>query len=71
MADNDLRAALEALTAKLEAVLDRVTSTRRFVSVAHAAEYADLSEESVRRLLGRGLLNAYRPVRGKDPDRPA
>ena len=38
---------------------------RRWLSVASAAEYSDLSTESVRRLIASGKLAAHRPVRGK------
>ncbi|MCH8923072.1 MAG: helix-turn-helix domain-containing protein [Planctomycetes bacterium] len=39
--------------------------TQRWLSVASAAEYADLSQESVRRLLAAGKLVARRPLKGK------
>jgi len=38
---------------------------QRFLSVRSAASYADLSDDSIRRLIERGDLVAYRPVRGK------
>jgi excisionase family DNA binding protein len=38
---------------------------RRYLSVAHAAEYADLSEDSIRSLLSSGKLTALRPVPGR------
>jgi excisionase family DNA binding protein len=38
---------------------------RRYLSVAHAAMYCDLSEDSVRSLLSSGKLTAYRPVAGR------
>lgn len=38
---------------------------RRFLSIATAAAYADVSKESVRRLVNSGKLKAFRPVRGK------
>ena len=40
-------------------------STGRFLSIASAARYADLSVESVRRLIAAGKLTALRPVKGK------
>jgi excisionase family DNA binding protein len=38
---------------------------RRFLTVADAAVYTGLSQESIRRLLARGRLHALRPVRGR------
>jgi len=40
-------------------------ATKRWMSVASSAEYADLSDESIRRLLSSGKLTPHRPVRGK------
>ena len=38
---------------------------RRFLSITSAAQWTDLSQESIRRLLASGKLQAHRPVRGK------
>ena len=38
---------------------------RRYLSVARAAEYADLSEDSIRSLLSSGRLTPLRPVPGR------
>ena len=37
----------------------------RWLSVQRAAEYASLSDVSIRRLLSTGKLTAHRPCRGK------
>ena len=57
---------LEALDAKLDALLERTgTADRRFLTVDSAAAYCDLSPESIRRLLASGKLTALRAVRGR------
>ncbi len=38
---------------------------KRYLTVAHAAEYADLSPDSIRSLLSSGKLTALRPVPGR------
>lgn len=38
---------------------------KKFLSIKSAAEYADLSQETIRKLLAMGKLTALRPVRGK------
>lgn len=54
------------LAAMLGLLLERTAAgERRFFSVADAAVYASLSEESIRRLLSAGKLTALRPVKGK------
>ena len=56
------------LHAKLDAVLARLDAPpqpRRWFSIASSATYADLSQDSIRRLVSSGKLNAKRPVRGK------
>ncbi len=55
----------QTLHAKLDLILAKVASPGRFLTVARAAEYTDLSQESIRRLLAAGKLTALRPVRGK------
>jgi excisionase family DNA binding protein len=45
--------------------LDAIAAPKRFCSIASAAKYCDLSEDSLRRLIERGDLTAHRPVRGK------
>ena len=62
----DLAAELEALHEKLDRLLAAGSApSPRSLSIAHAAIYADLSEESIRRLIDRGDLTALRPVKGK------
>ncbi len=38
---------------------------KRYLTVANAAAYCDLSEESIRRLISSRKLTAHRPVRGR------
>lgn len=40
-------------------------SERRWLTVSSGAVYADLSEESIRRLLSAGRLTSHRPVKGR------
>lgn len=54
---------LQAICERLDALLDR--TPQRFLSLASAAAYCDLSEDSLRRLIERGDLTPHRPVRGK------
>ena len=62
----DLAAELEAIHAKLDALLAAQSApTPRFLSVDHAAVYADLSQNSIRRMIGRGDLTGLRPTKGK------
>ena len=61
--DGDISLAL--VLQKLDALIERAAVPKRFLSIAHAAEYADLSEDSVRRMIERGDLVAHRPVRGR------
>lgn len=64
----DTAAALATIEAKIDALLEQRTEikpTSRFITVSRAAEYADLSQESIRRLLASGRLTALRPVRGR------
>ena len=57
---------LASLHGKLDAVLEALSAPpKRFLSVKAAGLYADLSEDSVRRLIERGELEGYRPVRGR------
>ena len=62
----DLAAELETLHAKVDRLLAAGSApTPRFLSIAHAAVYADVSEESIRRMIQRGDLTPLRPVKGK------
>jgi excisionase family DNA binding protein len=58
---------LASIEAKLDLLLQRTNGcfNSRFMTVIRAAEYANLSEESVRRLLASGKLTALRPIRGR------
>ena len=54
------------ISRKLDAILDRLASPpQRFLTVRSAASYADLSEDSIRRLIESGRLSVYRPVKGR------
>ena len=59
---------LETISNKLDQLLEKVSAAstiQRYLSIAQAASYAGVSEESIRRLLGSGKLSAYRPVGGR------
>lgn len=57
---------LELVHAKLDRLLEQATpGDRRFLTIADAARYAGLSEESIRRMLSAGKLTALRPVSGR------
>jgi hypothetical protein len=60
----DLDALADAVAAK---VADRFAelARRRYLSIPHAAEYGDLSPDSIRSLLSSGKLTALRPVPGR------
>jgi hypothetical protein len=55
----DLHVKLDGLIARLD------QPPQRFLSVKSAASYADLSEDSIRRLIERGDLVGRRPVEGR------
>jgi excisionase family DNA binding protein len=62
----ELAEPLTLLHAKLDTLLERSSvAERRFLTVANAAQYADLSEESIRRLLASGKLTGLRPLKGR------
>jgi excisionase family DNA binding protein len=57
---------LQSIDAKLNDLLQRnVAVSGRFLTVGGAAAYSGLSDKSIRRLISRGDLVAYRPVRGR------
>lgn len=63
---SDLTRKLDELAAQVNRLLERDGhASRRFFNVDHAAAYADLSTESIRRLLSTGRLTALRPVPGR------
>lgn len=53
---------LDALESKAD---DHWIPVKGFLSIKHAAEYCDLSEESIRRLCASGMLTPLRPVKGR------
>jgi hypothetical protein len=64
MPDLDLDALAAQITDRLAERLGAGAS-QRYLSVAHAAVYCDLSEDSIRSLLSSGKLTALRPVPGR------
>ena len=56
---------LQTIVDRLDRLLSQSAVTPRFFGVKTAASYAGLSEDSIRRMIERGDLAAYRPVRGK------
>ena len=66
MVDKDVTTLLQSLTRKVDQLLSAVgRPPQRYQTIAHSAAYADLSEESIRRLIAAGKLTALRPVRGR------
>ncbi len=57
---------VEALDRKLDQIISSGHCLPpRFLTIQNAARYADLSKESIRRLVAKGNLTAHRPVRGR------
>jgi len=59
---------LESIETKLDTLLEQQKyrpGNRRYMAVTEAAEYAGISNESIRRLLATKKLTAYRPVPGR------
>ncbi len=57
---------LEDLDAKLDKLFEQnAQPSTRFLSVQGAADYASLSDVSIRRFLSAGKLTARRPCKGK------
>jgi len=61
----DQAAAIVGMLNRIEQRLERGTIAPRFKSVADTVVYAGLSADSIRRLVERGDLTAYRSVKGK------
>src|SRR5262245_29210652 len=63
---HELPGPLDRLERKLDELAERLAAPpQRWLTVARAALYADLSEESIRRLIASGKLTAHRPVKGR------
>ena len=70
---SDMREQVQSLLNECQCLLNELRSLvpksqfsqKRFLTVKHSAEYSDLSEESLRRLLAAKKLTALRPVRGR------
>ena len=56
--------AIAELSAKIDELL-RDPSRRRWLSVADAATYSAVSEETIRTLISSGKLTGHRPVGGR------
>jgi excisionase family DNA binding protein len=54
----------EAVVIKLVERLGELAQ-QRYLTVAHAARYADLSSDTIRSLISSGRLTGLRPVRGR------
>ena len=65
----DTTEALTAILERLDAIACR--TPQRFMSLRSAESYADLSQDSLRRLNERGELTFHRPRAWKDSDRPS
>src|SRR5689334_20804727 len=60
----DVDALAEAVAAKLAERLAAL-GQQRYMSVAHAAAYSDLSTDTIRSLIATGRLTGLRPVPGR------
>jgi len=56
---------LDTIIQKLDVLLARDSTIRRFLPVGDAARYAGVSVESIRRMLANGQLTQLRPVPGR------
>lgn len=57
---------LQDLAARLDALSKQIAAPQsRWLSVVSSARYADISAESIRRLISAGKLTAHRVIRGK------
>ena len=56
---------LEALETKLDSLIGRTSDTPRWLTIDAAESYSGLSGPSIRRLIRRGTLTAYRPIPGR------
>lgn len=65
MEDGQMLDLMITVIERLDRLLERIESPKRFLSVSSAARYCDLSEDSIRRIIERGDLTALRPVRGR------
>lgn len=66
MSSAELESLVRELGKKFESLsASLVGAPQRYLTIKSAARYADLSEESVRRMISAGKLTAYRPVRGR------
>ena len=62
---DEIRGMLLELRASLRKLETRDNIPRRFLTIRNAGKFADLSEETIRRLLASQKLTAHRPVRGR------
>lgn len=66
MGHEDLHSKLDVVLEQLSLVLaNGPRNQERYLTVKQAAEYAKISDKSVRRLLNRGVVRPLKPVNGK------
>ena len=64
--EKEILSLLASLSSKVDLLVDGAQQpAKRYLTVANAATYADLSPESIRRLIALRRLTAHRPVRGR------
>lgn len=56
---------LESIQAQLTELLAHAGPAPRFLSVKSAANYSDLSQDSIRRMVARGDLTGLHPIAGR------
>jgi hypothetical protein len=66
MTDSGLQQRIEELHQKVDRLLEQHCHAHaRFLGIVGASRRANLSPESIRRLIAGGRLTAYRPVKGR------
>ena len=61
----DATAAINELSEKIDRLIDAPTVAPRWLTIANAAVYSGLSEDSIRRLISSGKIAGHRPVKGR------
>ena len=61
----DTATAIIELSEKIDRLIESPTVAPRWLTIATAAVYCDLSEDSIRRLISSGKLAGHRPVKGR------
>ena len=65
LVNSRLCSVVDELTRRIDYLIDLNTTPKRWLTVANAAVYADLSQDTIRRLLDSGKLTPHRPVKGR------